>query len=117
MTADAGAAGARGERLRRAAAVRAFEDKQGGWTLLTADGGAFRLANPASLCLWEALETGATRDELLARLVRRFPGVPQSRLEGDAVAFLAQLEAHGFLEVVSGQGDAGRRRRGPPPPG
>ncbi|MCK4414798.1 MAG: PqqD family protein [Candidatus Eisenbacteria sp.] len=84
-------------RLRRAATARAYEDKQGGWTLVTATGEPLRLANPASLCLWDALGAGATPCELVGLLGARFPQVPPERLRRDVAGFIERLIGLGFV--------------------
>jgi Coenzyme PQQ synthesis protein D (PqqD) len=53
--------------------------------------------NSAGALLWKELVDGATPDELTERLVSTY-GIERDRAERDAVAFIADLEAQGFLE-------------------
>jgi hypothetical protein len=46
--------------------------------------------------LWAALADGATRDELVERLVEAF-GVERARAEADVDAFTAELDSRGLL--------------------
>lgn len=48
--------------------------------------------------LWRALVAGATRDDLVMRLVEEF-AITVSRASHDVDAFVGDLEAHGFLEA------------------
>ncbi len=89
-----------GTRLRRARAARAFEDKQGGWTLVTRDGLAMRVTGLAALYAWERLRlSDCTTRELAAELAERFPGVSPERIERDLIAFHGHLLKNGFIEV------------------
>ena len=89
--------------LVRAPAVRAFENKRGGWTVFSRAGDALEFQGGAALYLWEALAAGARPDALIAGLADRFPTVVPSVLRRDALAFLAALEEAGL--VVSGPGN------------
>ena len=85
--------------------IRAFRDKQGGWTLVTRHGEFVCLRNAASLRLWDALAEPSDEDALVERLRSCFPEVPPERLRCDAQDFLRELEALGLVTV---------RRFGPP---
>ena len=52
--------------------------------------------------LWSALAAGATRDQLVDRLVDAF-GVERSQAEADTDAFVGDLESRGLL-VREGDG-------------
>jgi Coenzyme PQQ synthesis protein D (PqqD) len=54
-------------------------------------------ANPSGMILWQALAQGATREELVARLVEEF-GIASERAATDVDAFLEALDARGLLE-------------------
>ena len=54
--------------------------------------------NQAGSLLWKALADGASREDLAMRLVDEF-GIDAGRAAGDAGAFVADLEANGFLEA------------------
>ena len=53
--------------------------------------------NSAGALLWKQLADGATPDELADRLVSTY-GIERERAERDVGAFLADLDAQGFLE-------------------
>ena len=52
--------------------------------------------NRTGKVLWAALADGATRDDLVERLVATF-GVERSRAENDVDAFTAELESRGLI--------------------
>jgi Coenzyme PQQ synthesis protein D (PqqD) len=52
--------------------------------------------NQTGKVLWTALADGATRDELVDRLVTAF-GIERSRAAADVDAFAADLESRGLL--------------------
>jgi hypothetical protein len=52
--------------------------------------------NRTGRLLWVALAEGATRDDLVERLVETF-GIEQSRAEHDVDAFTAELDSRGLL--------------------
>ena len=52
--------------------------------------------NRTGKVLWSALAEGATRDELVERLVETF-GIERTRAEQDVDAFTAELESRGLL--------------------
>jgi hypothetical protein len=53
--------------------------------------------NSTGAALWQALVSGADREELLARLLERF-SVSRDQGAADLDAFLAELAAHDLLE-------------------
>jgi hypothetical protein len=81
----------------RARGVRAFTDKQHGWTLVTRNGEFVCLRNAASLRLWDALAEPSDEGALVERLQSCFPAVPPDRLQRDVQAFLRELEALGLV--------------------
>jgi hypothetical protein len=85
-------------RFRRGRLTRAFENKRGGWTALSRTGDFLELANPAALCIWEALALGGTVEELTQTLAGRYPRVGTERLRRDTVAFLTVLREAGLIE-------------------
>lgn len=90
-----------GARLRRTRTARAFEDKQGGWTLVTCRGLAMRVAGPAAIYAWERLQrSDCTTGELATDLAERFPGVSPVQIEQDLIAFHEHLIDNGFIEVL-----------------
>jgi len=52
--------------------------------------------NRTGKVLWAALAEGATRDDLVERLVETF-GVERARAENDVDAFTAELDSRGLL--------------------
>jgi hypothetical protein len=52
--------------------------------------------NRTGKVLWSALVEGATRDDLVERLVETF-GIERTRAEQDVDAFTAELESRGLL--------------------
>ena len=52
--------------------------------------------NATGKVLWDALVEGATRDDLVERLVETF-GVERARAENDVDAFTAELDSRGLL--------------------
>jgi len=87
-------------RFRRARGIRAFADKDGGWTLLARTGEAFALRNAASLALWEALAEGGDLETLTDRLARLFPRAERAVLRRDAARFVRSLVARRFAAPV-----------------
>lgn len=55
------------------------------------------ILNGVSKVIWEALETGATQEELLQRILDEFD-VPQKTAEEDLVSFLEDLRKQNLLE-------------------
>jgi hypothetical protein len=53
--------------------------------------------NPAGSVLWKELADGTTESRLADRLVETF-GIERDRAERDVQAFVAELDAQGFLE-------------------
>ena len=58
---------------------------------------AYLSSNSAGAILWQMLSTGATRDELAAKLVDSFE-IDRTRAVTDVDAFLADLVARDLLE-------------------
>ncbi|MDQ3721880.1 MAG: PqqD family protein [Actinomycetota bacterium] len=54
--------------------------------------------NATGSVLWRALVAGASRDDLVTRLVDEF-GIETSRAAQDVDAFVGELEANGYLET------------------
>lgn len=55
-------------------------------------------ANAAGLVIWKTIVDGATREQLVARIVEEF-GIDAAQAGQDVDVFLAELEANGFLEA------------------
>ena len=55
-------------------------------------------ANASGMALWRGLADGASREQLVDRLVGAFP-VERDRAIADVDAFLADLRANGLLET------------------
>lgn len=68
--------------------------------VLAVDGGFQNYAstNATGRVLWEALAVGASRENLVRRLVDEF-GIDHSRATQDVDAFVAELATNGFLET------------------
>jgi hypothetical protein len=60
--------------------------------------GKYVSTNAAGALLWRALADGASRDELVSRLVAEF-GIDADQAEQDVDAYLAELEETGLLEA------------------
>lgn len=54
--------------------------------------------NPSGALLWDALSEGATRKELVSKLVEAF-GIDPEAARADVDAFVAQLSEKGLLEA------------------
>lgn len=54
-------------------------------------------ANASGATLWRALEAGATREELVHRLLAEYD-VEEAVAEADVDSFVAELDARGLLE-------------------
>ena len=85
--------------LRRRRLVRAFEDKRGGWTLVTGDWKSMRIESPVGVLIWEALKEWTTLDGVTSLLRLHFQGVDPGVIREDAAAFLAELLRLGFIEL------------------
>jgi hypothetical protein len=83
----------------RARGIRAFTDKQRGWTLVTRGGEFVCLRNAASLRLWDALAEPSDEDALVERLRSYFPEVLRERLRRDVRDFLRELEGLGLVSA------------------
>jgi coenzyme PQQ synthesis protein D (PqqD) len=55
-------------------------------------------ANESGALLWQELAAGATREQLISKLVSTF-GIVRESAARDVDAFIAQLESHGLLEA------------------
>lgn len=89
-------------RLRRCRAARAFEDKEGGWTLVTSAGLAMRVTGEAAVRAWEGFQgRGCAVCELADELAALFPRIPREQITRDLMMFASHLLAAGFVEVVS----------------
>lgn len=82
-------------RLRRDVTWREADDE-----VLAVDGDfkSYASTNATGRVLWQALAVGASREELVQRLVDEF-GIDRVRAAQDVDAFVAELETHGFLEA------------------
>ena len=89
-------------RLRRCRTARAFEDKEGGWTLVTPAGMAMRVTGAAAVRAWESLQGRAHAVcELAPALAALFPRIPLEQITRDLLTFTSHLLAAEFVEVVS----------------
>jgi hypothetical protein len=104
---------ARAPRYRWRPRLRVFEDKRGGWTILTPAGEELRLGNEASVLIGQALAAGATEDEILERLAGAFPDAPGDRLRRDLRGFLADLRD---ADLIAEEPDGEEQTRTPNPP-
>lgn len=68
--------------------------------VLAVDGGlrSYASTNATGGVLWKALVAGASRDDLVQRLIDEF-GIDRARAVQDVDAFVAELETNGFLET------------------
>jgi len=91
-----------GVRLRRSRIARAYEDKEGGWTLVTPLGLAMRVTGGVAVVAWEGYRgRGCAVCELAAELALLFPRIPPEQILRDLLEFTAQLLWAGFVEVAS----------------
>jgi hypothetical protein len=74
----------------------AWRDVDGEVVALDERAAVYLAANPAGALLWRALAAGATRDELVAELVRAY-GIDTARAGADTDAFLRDLDTRGLL--------------------
>jgi hypothetical protein len=74
----------------------AWRDVDGEVVALDERAAVYLAANPAGALLWRALAAGATRDELVAELVRVY-GIDTARAGADTDAFLRDLDTRGLL--------------------
>jgi hypothetical protein len=65
---------------------------------LDGEPGRYVSTNAAGGVLWRALADGASREELVRRLVAEFE-IDAERAEQDVDAYLAELEENGLLEA------------------
>lgn len=65
----------------------------------------YLLLNSSAAAVWEALERGAGRDDLVGRLCRQFR-VTRERAGADVDRLLAQLREHELLDEESGDAPA-----------
>jgi hypothetical protein len=104
-------------RVRRHRCVRAFEDKQGGWTLVASNGEALRVVGRTAVFIWESLQgEGCVTGELLARVLERYPDTRPEVVERDFMGFIVKLEGMDFAETAGLQWSA-LRARNPRAPG
>lgn len=64
---------------------------------LDLDSSNYLATNPSGALLWDALARGATREELVSKLVKTF-GIDPEVASADVDAFVAQLSDGGLLE-------------------
>lgn len=57
-------------------------------------------ANPSGAALWQALAVGATRDDLVRKLLSTYE-VDEKTAASDVDRFIAELDARGLLERAS----------------
>lgn len=79
------------------AVFRRLEAGSGG-VLLHLDSGAYRHLNETGALIWDVLETGPTRTELLAEL-RRIVTNPPVGLDAEVDAFLEALKERDLIET------------------
>jgi hypothetical protein len=74
-----------------------WREMEGEIVALDATGSEYFSANATGASLWKRLEQGATQEELVEELCRRYR-VEREEAEADVHAFLEQLSAEGLLE-------------------
>jgi hypothetical protein len=65
---------------------------------LDARGGNYLAINAAGALLWSSLVSGATREQLIERLIEAY-GIDAARATADTDAFVLSLTAHGLLQT------------------
>ena len=78
-----------------AAVFRALDS---GAVILNAENGDYFQLNATGRLLWESIESGATREEMVARLVDEF-GAPKEDAARDVSEFLQALEERSLIEI------------------
>lgn len=90
-----------GERIQIRHGVLEWREVEGEVVALDLRSKTYLAVNRTGAVLWPALMTGATRKELLARLISDF-GVSQDEAAGDLDVFLAELAGQDLLEESEG---------------
>lgn len=86
-----------GDILRLRSKDLVWHDVEGEVVALDLRASVYLALNPTGTALWSALTKGATYDDLVGVLVKRF-GVDQDRGVADTEQFLAKLAGHDLLE-------------------
>lgn len=81
------------------AVFRRMKEGTGG-VVLDLESGEYRHVNETGAMIWELLEGGRTREDLLAEL-RRVVDDPPANMEAEVDAFLAALRERGLVELPS----------------
>jgi hypothetical protein len=87
-----------GDHLQISSMVRTVSTPEGA-VLLQLDRGMYRSLNATGRSIWNAIDEGATLDEIVARLCDRYPAIPRERITADVHTFIANLQARGLVEV------------------
>jgi hypothetical protein len=91
--------------MKLARAEPVFWDVVDGATVIChEDRAAFVRLNDSARLLWEEID-GATLEDLVDRLGRRFPGVDRGVLHADVAAFVEALRTRGLITTDSPGGD------------
>ena len=54
--------------------------------------------NETGKVIWKVLEIGATKDEIVDKLLKEFEGATRQEVEDDVTAFISNLERDNILE-------------------
>ncbi len=54
--------------------------------------------NETGKFIWQILEKGATKDEIIDKIVSEYEGADKSAVEDDVISFIAKLERDNILE-------------------
>ena len=73
-------------------------DVQGEVVALDGEKSRYLAANRTGALLWAQLDQGATRDQLVDRLLAEFNDLDEGAAQRDVDAFLSELRAHDLLE-------------------
>jgi coenzyme PQQ synthesis protein D (PqqD) len=84
-----------GDKFRASPEVRASLSDDG-LVLLDVRAGLVLASNPVGARIWQLIERGRTRPEIVQQLVDDY-GVPLARAAGDVAAFVSALVARGLL--------------------
>ena len=76
-----------------------FIANQEGAVLLHLERGRYESLNGAGAAIWSDIMSGASSDEIVSRVRRRYPRTPHDRLESDVARFLSALASRGLVTL------------------
>ena len=76
-----------------------FIANQEGAVLLHLQRGRYQSLNGTGAAIWSDIMSGASSEEIVSRVCRRFPQVPHDRVESDVARFLSALATRGLVTL------------------